>query len=96
MYKLLIGMLLSAVSLAAAAGADFRLADAVMRADRDTVRSLLQQKIDVNVAQPDGTNCASLGSPPRMIWKQPIADSLGRKSHCAYPLRRDAALPRLR
>jgi len=55
MYKLLIGMLLSAVSLAAAAGADFRLADAVMRADRDTVRSLLQQKIDVNVAQPDGT-----------------------------------------
>lgn len=48
-----IGVLLSAVSLGAAGG-DARLADAVMRADRDTVRSLLQQKTDVNAPQPDG------------------------------------------
>src|SRR5437870_1297030 len=48
-----IGVLLSAASLGAAGG-DARLADAVMRADRDTVRSLLQQKIDVNAPQPDG------------------------------------------
>jgi ankyrin repeat protein len=38
-----------------AAGGDARLADAVMRADRETVRTLLQQKVDVNAAQADGT-----------------------------------------
>ncbi|HEY2382854.1 MAG TPA: ankyrin repeat domain-containing protein [Terriglobia bacterium] len=37
-----------------AAGGDARLADAVMKSDRSTVRSLLQQKIDVNAAQADG------------------------------------------
>jgi len=37
-----------------AAGGDVRLADAVMHSDRDTVRSLIQQKADVNAAQPDG------------------------------------------
>jgi uncharacterized protein len=50
-----VGLLLSAIGLGAAGGTDVRLADAVMRADRDAVRSLLQQKIDVNAAQPDGT-----------------------------------------
>lgn len=53
------GVVLSAVGLAgrlpsAATGSD-ALVDAVMRADRDAVRALLQQKIDVNAAQPDGT-----------------------------------------
>jgi ankyrin repeat protein len=38
-----------------AAGGDTRLPDAAMRADRDAIKSLLQQKIDVNAAQPDGT-----------------------------------------
>ena len=37
-----------------AAPGDARLADAVMRSDRDTVRTLLQQKTDVNAAQVDG------------------------------------------
>ncbi|HYR83121.1 MAG TPA: ankyrin repeat domain-containing protein [Terriglobia bacterium] len=60
MYKkgfgvgLWIGVLLSAVSPGAAAGRDFRLVDAAMRSDRGAVHSLLQQKIDVNAAQPDG------------------------------------------
>jgi ankyrin repeat protein len=54
-FGLQLGMLLSAVSLGAAGGSDVRLADAVMRAERETVRSLLQQKIDVNAAQADGT-----------------------------------------
>ncbi len=45
---------LAVTSLAFAAGGDARLADAVMRGDRDSVRSLLQQKTDVNAAQPDG------------------------------------------
>ena len=51
----LIALLVSTVSLIAAGGSDVRLADAVMRTDRDAVRSLLQQRIDVNAAQPDGT-----------------------------------------
>jgi ankyrin repeat protein len=38
-----------------AAGSDLRLADAAMRMDREAVRTLLQQKIDVNASQPDGT-----------------------------------------
>jgi len=37
-----------------AAGGDARLADAVMRADRNAIRSLLQQKTDVNASQADG------------------------------------------
>jgi uncharacterized protein len=49
-----VGLLLSGAGLASAAGGDARLADAVMRSDRDAARSLLQQKIDVNAAQPDG------------------------------------------
>jgi ankyrin repeat protein len=48
------GLLLSAVGLSAAAASDVRLADAVMREDREAVRALLQQRIDVNAAQPDG------------------------------------------
>src|SRR5688572_25819451 len=49
------GVLLLTVSLTAAAAGDARLADAAMRADRTAVRSLLQQKVDVNSGQPDGT-----------------------------------------
>src|SRR5262245_42581109 len=41
-------------AVAVAAGGDARLADEVMRADRDTVRSLLQQKADVSSTQADG------------------------------------------
>jgi ankyrin repeat protein len=49
-----VGLLLSGANLASAAGGDSRLADAIMRSDRDAARALLQQKIDVNAAQPDG------------------------------------------
>jgi ankyrin len=52
--KLLLGLALSSANLATAAGGDTRLPDAAMRSDRETVRSLLQQKIDVNATQPDG------------------------------------------
>jgi len=38
-----------------AAGSDLRLTDAVNRGDREAVRALLQQKIDLNAGQPDGT-----------------------------------------
>jgi len=44
-------VLLSVTSLRA----DSRLADAAMAPDRETVRSLLKQKVDVNAPQPDGT-----------------------------------------
>jgi ankyrin repeat protein len=52
------GVLLVVIGLTArdaATGSDAALADAVMRADRETLRSLLRQKSDVNAAQPDGT-----------------------------------------
>jgi ankyrin repeat protein len=48
-------VLLAAISLNAVAAGDARLADAAMRADREAIRSLLQQKVDVNAPQPDGT-----------------------------------------
>ena len=55
MARLGVGFALAglALSLYAAPG-DARLADAVMRSDRDAVRTLLQQKADVNAAQVDG------------------------------------------
>ena len=49
------GLLCSTIGLSAAGGSDVRLADAVMRGDREALRALLQQKLDVNGAQPDGT-----------------------------------------
>jgi ankyrin repeat protein len=51
--KTFIGGLCLAVLLAAAA--DTRLSDAAMQGDRDAVRSLLAQKVDVNAPQGDGT-----------------------------------------
>jgi ankyrin len=44
------------VALDAAAAGDTRLADAMMRADREVVRALLRQGADVNALQPDGTS----------------------------------------
>jgi ankyrin repeat protein len=46
-------LLISASTIHGAA--DSRLADAAMRLDRDAIRTLLQQKADVNAAQADGT-----------------------------------------
>jgi len=42
------------VGTAAAASPDLRLIDAVKRADRDEVRTLLKQRVDVNAPQGDG------------------------------------------
>jgi ankyrin repeat protein len=56
MYKKMLGVgLCMALCLNAAAAGDARLADAAMRSDREAIRSLLQQKVDVNATQPDGT-----------------------------------------
>lgn len=49
-------LLLSVTSLALAATGDTRLADAVMRADRDAVRSLLHARSHANV-QPASGHC---------------------------------------
>jgi len=59
MKQLGVGVAIGAVLAAGAsrfhaAPGDTRLADAVMQSDRDAVRSLLQQKADVNAAQVDG------------------------------------------
>jgi len=48
------GILLSASLTVSAAPPDARLADAMMRAERDTVEILLRQKADLNAAQADG------------------------------------------
>ena len=48
-----IGPLVLVASVAAAA-TDLRLVDAVKNRDRAAARALLTQKIDVNIAQPDG------------------------------------------
>jgi ankyrin repeat protein len=53
MGKHLAGALLVALLLSAA-GSDTRLADAAMQGDRAVVKSLLQQKADVNAPQGDG------------------------------------------
>ena len=45
--------LLSVASLAAAGG-DLRVVDAVMKGDKEAVRSLLKENADVNAPQPDG------------------------------------------
>src|SRR5438552_4019097 len=50
---LLLAVLLSTTAFAASIG-DLRLPDAAMHSDRAAVRTLLQQKADVNAAQPDG------------------------------------------
>ena len=47
--------LIWSMSAAALHAADSPLADAAMRGDRDTVRSLLKQKVDVNAPQGDGS-----------------------------------------
>ena len=53
----LIVALVSSISAAALHAADSPLADAAMRGDRDGVRSLLKQKVEVNAPQGDGTSC---------------------------------------
>src|SRR6185436_455263 len=49
----ILGLLLSA-TLAVAGPGDARLADAAQRSDRDAIRTLIQQKADLNAAQTDG------------------------------------------
>jgi ankyrin repeat protein len=49
-----IGLLFSAVIATATPAGDTRLPDAVMRSDRAAVRTLIQQKADLNAAQTDG------------------------------------------
>src|SRR5262245_22320729 len=51
---LTLGALMAAAVCMQAAASDARLADAVMRSDHDVVRTLLQQKADVNASQIDG------------------------------------------
>jgi len=43
------------ISIAAAGAVPVRLIDAVKAADKDAIRTLLQQRVDVNAGEPDGT-----------------------------------------
>ena len=57
----LLSMLLS-VMMPAAASADVRLLDAVVKGDRNAVRALLKNHVDVNAAQPDGSTALMLAA----------------------------------
>src|SRR5437764_5870917 len=48
-------MLLLAASTFAASAEDLRLIEAVKSRDRAAIRSLIEKRVDVNAAQPDGT-----------------------------------------
>jgi ankyrin repeat protein len=50
----LIALICALVRVIDGAAADTRLIDAVRRVDADAVRRLIEQKVDVNVTQPDG------------------------------------------
>jgi hypothetical protein len=49
------GIAVSLLSLTSLGAADLRLIEAVKRTDQSAVHSLLDQKVDVNATQPDGT-----------------------------------------
>ena len=53
-----IPVLLSVASFAAPSG-DLSLVEAVQRQDKETVRSLLQERVDLNASQPDGATALS-------------------------------------
>jgi ankyrin repeat protein len=50
-----LGSWLSAVLLMGAAAVDYPLIDAARSTDREAIRRLVQEKVDVNAAEPDGT-----------------------------------------
>jgi uncharacterized protein len=59
-------LLLASLMLAAPAGVDSRLADAAMKRDTAAVRTLVQQKVDVNAPGKDGT--------PALHWMVRVDD----------------------
>ena len=60
-FSCIIGVVLAAAA-ANAAAVDTRLLDAAKRADTASVRTLLQQRVDVNAATPDGTTALALAA----------------------------------
>ena len=47
-------VVLTAIGLDATGAAPVRLIEAIKAADKDAIRTLLQQRVDVNAAEPDG------------------------------------------
>jgi ankyrin repeat protein len=58
---ILLSILLS-VMMPAASSADVRLLDALVKGDRNAVRALLKNHVDVNAAQPDGSTALMLAA----------------------------------
>jgi ankyrin repeat protein len=54
MFSTRLGVVVAVLAVTAAAAAEERLIDAVRRADHAAVRALLQKRVDVNAAEPDG------------------------------------------
>src|SRR6266581_4905123 len=70
-------VLLTPVPGMSVAEPDGRLADAAMKRDTAAVRTLLQQKVDVNAAGKDGT--------PALHWLVRVDDRCARRRHRRGP-----------
>src|SRR5262249_9756211 len=57
--RLRIGLVFALLATAAVSAADLRLVEAAKNGDKEAVRSLLKQHVDVNAAQPDGATALS-------------------------------------
>ena len=68
----MIGALLAAVGLGAQGTTDFRLIEAATRGDREAVRALITQGVDVNAAQPDSTTALHWAPRPTAANSAPI------------------------
>ena len=94
-YVFLLPLLLLAcpnVSMAA----DLRLLEAVRTGNRSTIQALIQQRVDVNASEPDGTT--ALHWAVRLDDSQTVAQLIraGQQGRQRQPLRRDSPAPGLR
>ena len=72
--------LLSVLSLAAVTS-DLRIVEAVRDGDRETVRSLLEQQVDVNAPQPDGATALHWAAHLDERFAQWLASEKANGSH---------------
>jgi hypothetical protein len=84
--------LLTAASLASAGVSP--VADAAMNGDRTAIRTLVQQKANVNAPQVDRHDRAALGGSSRRSGDRRAIDSRGREGFRREQRGRDALVPR--
>ena len=82
---------LVAVALAAGTGDSAALVDAAKNADKAAVRALVQKKVDVNAAEPDGTTALHWASYRDDLETVDLLIRAGAKVNAATDLRRRQA-----